>query len=363
MRGTSGTWGTTIEEVVSGFNNQLVNDEIFSKHREVMFVCHSLGGLIVQRLLIEHREYAPAVKFLYLFASPETGSEVAKLGTYFSRDPLLKTLLSGDENVYLQSLEDDWRTLKPHIQTLCAYEKKPLPVVGVIVDRLSSTRNCDDFPIEIDGDHNEIVKPDSARHPSYIALRVAIRTHPLSVKQTQRSPAASVPNPATPKAQGQPLKPQVDLPPAAVMSVQTDAMSLIKRYSESIAHAYSQKRHWTDPTRNIDRTSIPFHTQVVDKEFNQKYRKFYESEVVRIEGELIGQIKRVPPVPTGFPERDNLYFLRSDSVVSPEEVEGQILDICSLLGQMQGENGLPTTCSEKDLKYKFHPDQYPNRSN
>jgi pimeloyl-ACP methyl ester carboxylesterase len=152
-----------IEEVVSGLNNQLVNDEIFSKHREVIFVCHSLGGLIVQRLLTEHREYAPSVKFLYLFASPETGAEVAKLGTYFSRDPLLKTLLSGDENVYLQTLEDDWRTLKPHVQTLCAYEKRPLPVVGIIVDRLSGTRNCDDFPIAIDENHNDIVKPNSAR--------------------------------------------------------------------------------------------------------------------------------------------------------------------------------------------------------
>jgi hypothetical protein len=194
------------------------------------------------------------------------------------------------------------------------------------------------------------------------ALQQTKQEEPHPKQREGMRPAASVPNPARPKAQGPSAKPQSDTPPAAVISVQTDALSLIKRYSESVAEAYSQKRSWIDPTRNLDRASIPFHIQGVDKEFNQKYRKFYESEVLKVEGELLGQIKQVPPVPTGFPERDRLYLLRSDSVVSPENSEGQILDICSLLSQMQRENSLPITCSEEDLKYKFHPDQYPNRA-
>src|SRR5579872_3292428 len=50
-------WGnkTTFEEIVTNLQNRLTSDGVW-KHREVIFVCHSMGGLLVRRLLIEYRD-------------------------------------------------------------------------------------------------------------------------------------------------------------------------------------------------------------------------------------------------------------------------------------------------------------------
>jgi pimeloyl-ACP methyl ester carboxylesterase len=168
-----------LDEVVTNLNNRLVNDEVFSKHREVVFVCHSLGGLIVQRLLLTFRDYAKQVPFIYFFSTPETGAQIANLTTVFSSDPLLKALMSGDENAYLQNLENEWKAASFHIHRFCAYEKKKYMGV-LIVDRLSGTRNCDDPPLAINEDHISIVKPENANHDSYVALRNAFRQYPIA---------------------------------------------------------------------------------------------------------------------------------------------------------------------------------------
>jgi pimeloyl-ACP methyl ester carboxylesterase len=134
--------GMTIDEVVLNLHNRFENDQVF-QHRKVVFVAHSLGGLIVQRLILKYREYAPKVRFIYFFATPESGAQIAKLGSYFSRDPLLKEMLDGDENDYLLNLETDWREANfQNAHRFSAYEKKPTRI-GMIVDRLSATRGCE----------------------------------------------------------------------------------------------------------------------------------------------------------------------------------------------------------------------------
>lgn len=176
-----------IDEVVTSLNNRLISDEVFSKHREVVFVCHSLGGLVVQSLLLTFREYAQQVPFIYFFSTPETGAQIANLASVFSSDPLLKTMFAGDENVYLQNLENQWKAAPFHIRRLCAYEKKQHKGV-LVVDRLSGTRNCDEPPIPINENHLGIVKPDGPEHESYIALRNAVLAKPTSHKlRTQAS--------------------------------------------------------------------------------------------------------------------------------------------------------------------------------
>jgi hypothetical protein len=171
----------TIDEVVASLDNRLQNDKVFS-HREVVFVAHSLGGLIVQRFLLTHRDYAKQVPFIYFFSTPETGSQVAQLGHIFNRDPLLEAMFPGDQNAYLLNLENEWTAAHFDIKRFCAYEKQPMHGV-LVVDRLSGTRNCSNqTPIPINEDHAGIVKPCSAQSDSYIALRTAVINNPIAPK-------------------------------------------------------------------------------------------------------------------------------------------------------------------------------------
>ena len=174
-----------VDEIVSNVDNRLVNDAVFS-HQEVIFVCHSLGGLIVQRLLLTHQKYALQVPMIFFYSTPEEGSELARLGAMFSADPLLKAMFPGDANNYLQNLENEWIGAQFNIKRYCAYEKKPTHGYSVVT-RLSATRNCTaGVPVPINEDHSGMVKPCSSQDDSYVALRNAIRETPSRTSHTEK---------------------------------------------------------------------------------------------------------------------------------------------------------------------------------
>jgi len=169
----------TIDEVVSNLANRFQSDGVFS-HREVVFVAHSLGGLVVQRFLITHREYAKQVPLILFYSTPETGAQIAELGNLFSADPLLKEMLPGEDNDYLLNLENEWIVANFAIKRYCAYEKKPTKGIWV-VDRLSGTRGCTNkTPIPINKDHIDIVKPCSTQDDAYIALKNIVTENPIA---------------------------------------------------------------------------------------------------------------------------------------------------------------------------------------
>jgi hypothetical protein len=174
----------TVDEVVASLENRLIGDGIY-KHQEIVFVCHSFGGIIVQQLLLTYRPHASLVPFVYFFSVPEEGSQIASLGRYFDRDPLLDALFHGDENGYLLNMENQWKAAEFNVRVYCAYEKKKVGGI-LIVDRLSGTRNCKGPSIPINEDHFGIVKPNDRRHPSYVALRNAIIANPVSLSQILR---------------------------------------------------------------------------------------------------------------------------------------------------------------------------------
>jgi predicted alpha/beta hydrolase family esterase len=70
----------SIDDQVSNLMNRFEGDGIFRKHNEVVFVAHSLGGLVVQRLLLTHHELAMKVRFIYFLATPQEGSAVPGWG-------------------------------------------------------------------------------------------------------------------------------------------------------------------------------------------------------------------------------------------------------------------------------------------
>lgn len=171
----------SIDDTVTDLYTRLEDQKVFTSHKEVIFLVHSLGGLIVQRLLLTHRELQKQVSFIYFFATPQTGSKAADLASRFTHDPYVAELKTGDSNFFLPSIETDWLHANfASTRRFCAYETKKERHFKV-VDRLSATRNCED-PVAIAGaDHSDIVKPCSTDSLSYIAFRNKFQSTHLEV--------------------------------------------------------------------------------------------------------------------------------------------------------------------------------------
>jgi hypothetical protein len=172
----------TLDELAKGLAERLTADRVLSDHDQIVFVVHSMGGLVTQRLLTLNRQLGAKVPALFLYGTPQDGAHIANILSIFSDDPALAEM--GDLNSYLTMVQNDWRSASQDwqrqgvvVRRYCAYEK--LPVKGVvIVDERSSTAFCDDT-VAINANHFDIVKPASFDDASYIFLRNRWLTLPL----------------------------------------------------------------------------------------------------------------------------------------------------------------------------------------
>lgn len=138
----------------------------------VVFVGHSMGGLIIMREIIDNPAHRDKVPLMVFYAVPQEGSQITAIAQHVVRNPAVKQMLMADQNDFLKLLSDEWGRVpnqdKPTI--LCAYETAPLDGV-MIVPWSSATRFCDGVPAAIEGtDHSTIVKPDRPSHPSMVVL-------------------------------------------------------------------------------------------------------------------------------------------------------------------------------------------------
>lgn len=165
---------STIQEAA----NRLINDLQYygiDQYKKVVFVAHSMGGLVVLRALLTKRDLLPSVPLVILFATPQEGAQITELARHVLNNPGLAEMLPADSNSYLQNLNDEWRGIdpahRPHVA--CAYEK--LPIAGVVIVPFdSATRFCDEAATPVEANHIDIVKPATADDDSYIALSNAV---------------------------------------------------------------------------------------------------------------------------------------------------------------------------------------------
>jgi pimeloyl-ACP methyl ester carboxylesterase len=148
------------------------------EYEAVVFVAHSMGGLVVLREILNHPELVPKVPLVTLFATPQEGAQIARIGDLLLKNPALRQLVPADGNGFLQQLSDDWTRLarKPHV--VCGYEKAPTYDTAMVVEWSSSTRFCSEPGVAIGGaSHLTLVKPDRATHDSVMLLVNAISQH------------------------------------------------------------------------------------------------------------------------------------------------------------------------------------------
>jgi pimeloyl-ACP methyl ester carboxylesterase len=161
----------SVNELAEDMRRTLDADGVTS-HPELIFVSHSMGGLVTRSFLLKYRQHAAKVKMLYFFATPTEGSPMAVLAGLVRTNPQLRMMYPMKSDSALADLQRDWLAAQLGVRSFCAYEGKP--TFGVlIVDQRSATNLCTEPLDPILEDHIDIVKPASREDASYVAFRNA----------------------------------------------------------------------------------------------------------------------------------------------------------------------------------------------
>lgn len=161
------------------------------QHREIVFIAHSLGGILTEEMLLSHPDDAARVPFVVAYGTPHQGSIVANLAKIYDSDPLLTDLSDSNDNSFLMDLELRWRGTPAvaRIHRYCAYEARdtaspgfgPLRAHTRVVSYYSATYGCDADtpPQKVDADHTEIARPSSRTADAYTFFARMYRSNPV----------------------------------------------------------------------------------------------------------------------------------------------------------------------------------------
>lgn len=164
-----------IDEAANLLYARLDNEGVL-KYPAIVFIDHSMGGLVTLRMLIQRSDVRALTPVIVLFATPQAGAQITQIADLVAKNPALKNMLPADDNIFLRTLNDDFRNLpaEQRPRVTCAYEK--LPVGGiVIVPWETATRFCDGNAIAIAESHITIVKPDRPQHDSFMVVQRVLR--------------------------------------------------------------------------------------------------------------------------------------------------------------------------------------------
>ncbi len=171
------------------------------EHGDIVFIAHSLGGLLTEEMLLNHPADAAHVRFIVSYSTPHQGSFVANLAKIYDRDPLLVDLSDGNDNSFLMDLEQKWRSTASvfGIHRYCAFEALDTQAgegVGKyfhahtrVVSYYSATYGCseDVAPQKVMADHINIVRPANRLADAYTFFARMYRNNPvMSVVESVR---------------------------------------------------------------------------------------------------------------------------------------------------------------------------------
>ncbi|KAI3537134.1 hypothetical protein CABS03_08795 [Colletotrichum abscissum] len=209
-----------IRDHAATFLKRLTNfrDRTDSSARPIIFVCHSLGGLVCQAALArahtrEHlKEVLEATRGILFLGTPHHGSALAvwaeRLGKSVGVLKQTNTEILGvlrPESEVLAEIQDNFHNLTQSqtkagvgtIQITCFYEELPLPGIGLVVPQHSAIFPGKDA-IGIHGTHHTMVKFSSPEDSGFIDICDELRTwikkfeRKVSVLPRQSTPPLAV---------------------------------------------------------------------------------------------------------------------------------------------------------------------------
>jgi pimeloyl-ACP methyl ester carboxylesterase len=144
-----------------------------AQYRSLALVAHSMGGLVVQRALLDDSELVPRIKHLVLFGTPSTG--LTKAGFFAFLKPQLRNMAAGGE--FVAALRREW---------LERFDDAPpfhlLVVAGdrdqFVPPESSLSAFAPRFRRVVAGDHLTMIKATDARAEGLSLLIAALSRHP-----------------------------------------------------------------------------------------------------------------------------------------------------------------------------------------
>ena len=192
----------SLKDVVDSLRESFDYDELWAKRR-IIFVSHSMGGIAARRFIVANQTKLIQNKTeigLFLIASPSLGSRDANALFFIARlgeNSQAAALRFAQENVWLNDLHDEFRTLKESgslpikgkelVEDEAITIKKLFGLKRQIVEPWSAATYFGE-PFKIShSNHSSIAKPKDETEPQYKAL-----AHFIRKMQRPETPGAQV---------------------------------------------------------------------------------------------------------------------------------------------------------------------------
>ncbi len=156
-----------------------LDDDGVMQHKQLIFITHSMGGLVARALLLKFDEVVNKTRFIFFLSTPTTGAAIGNWASLVSPNPQFLDLKQLSE--YLANVQRDWvdRGFVITVASYCAYEKEETRFV-LVVDQASATALCNKVLLPVQTNHEDIAKPADQTARQYAAFRTYFKKEMLA---------------------------------------------------------------------------------------------------------------------------------------------------------------------------------------
>lgn len=169
-----------------GFRTKLTHPPL-ERYKAIAVVAHSMGGLVVQRSVLDNRVLQDRISHVVLYGTPSGGLKKARFGRLLKRQ--IADMAEGGK--FIESLRADWDETFAHelpflFKVIAGSEDSFVPPES------SLAPFPDEYREVVPGDHLAIVSPSNAENASYVVffralersgvLRTAVESARLAVE-------------------------------------------------------------------------------------------------------------------------------------------------------------------------------------
>jgi pimeloyl-ACP methyl ester carboxylesterase len=146
-----------------------LSDAQLSRYERLALVAHSMGGLVLQRALVDSDEFARKAGFVFLFGTPSAGLRKAKFVKLLKR----QTEDMGLGSPFISKLRSSWQErfgdhVPFHLEVIAGSEDVFVPSDSSLAPFDTTMQNV------VPGNHTEIVKPRDQESLSFCVIVEAI---------------------------------------------------------------------------------------------------------------------------------------------------------------------------------------------